>query len=67
MPRFSQQVINALANPSYGMLTGQALANTGERMSQIPGNIRAEEERQRLLQEQALLRKAGQEGVAAFG
>jgi len=67
MPRFSQQVINALANPSYGMLTGQALANTGERMSQIPGNIRAEEERQRLLQEKALLRKAGQEGVAAFG
>jgi hypothetical protein len=67
MPRFSQQVINALANPSYGMLTGQALANTGERMSQIPGNIRAEEERQRLLQEQALLRKTGQEGVAAFG
>ena len=67
MPRFSQQVINALANPSYGMLTGQALANTGERMSQIPGNIRAEEERQRLLQEKALLRKTGQEGVAAFG
>ena len=67
MARFSQQVINALANPSYGMLTGQALANTGERMSQIPGNIRAEEERQRLLQEQALLRKTGQEGVAAFG
>ena len=67
MPRFSQQVINALANPSYGMLTGQALANTGERLSQIPGNIRAEEERQRLLQEQALLRKTGQEGVAAFG
>ena len=67
MPRFSQQVINALANPSYGMLTGQALANTGERLSQVPGNIRAEEERQRLLQEQALLRKAGQEGVAAFG
>jgi hypothetical protein len=67
MPRFSQQVINALANPSYGMLTGQALANTGERLSQVPGNIRAEEERQRLLQEQALLRKAGQAGVAAFG
>ncbi len=67
MPRFSQQVINALANPSYGMLTGQALANTGERMSQIPGNIRAEEERQRLLQEKMLLRKAGQEGVAAYG
>jgi len=67
MARFSQQVINALANPSYGMLTGQALANTGERLSQIPGNIRAEEERQRLLQEQALLRKTGQEGVAAFG
>ena len=67
MARFSQQVINALANPSYGMLTGQALANTGERLSQIPGNMRAEEERKRLLQEQALLRKAGQEGVAAFG
>lgn len=67
MARFSQQVINALANPSYGMLTGQALANTGERMSQIPGNIRAEEERQRLLQEQMLLRKAGQAGVAAYG
>lgn len=67
MARFSQQVINALANPSYGMLTGQALANTGERLSQVPGNIRAEEERQRLLQEQALLRKAGQAGVAAYG
>jgi hypothetical protein len=67
MARFSQQVINALANPSYGMLTGQALANTGERLSQVPGNIQAERERQRLLQEQALLRKAGQEGVAAFG
>jgi len=67
MPKFSQQVINALANPSYGMLTGQALANTGERMSQIPGNIRAEKERQRLLQEQMLLRKAGQAGVAAYG
>ena len=67
MPRFSQQVINALANPSYGMLTGQAIANTGERLSQVPGNIRAEEERERLLQEQMLLRKAGQAGVAAYG
>lgn len=67
MPRFSQQVINALANPSYGMLTGQALANTGERLSEVPGNIQAERERQRLLQEKALLRKAGQAGVAAYG
>lgn len=67
MARFSQQVINALANPSYGMLTGQALANTGERLSEVPGNIQAERERQRLLQEKALLRKAGQAGVAAYG
>jgi len=46
MPRFSQQVINALANPSYGMLTGQALANTGERLSQVPANIMEERKRQ---------------------
>ncbi len=49
MARFSQQVINALANPSYGMLTGQALANTGERLSQVPANIR---ERRQLEQKQ---------------
>ena len=67
MPRFSQQVINALANPSYGMLTGQAIANTGERLSQVPANIRAEKERERLLQEKMLLRKAGADGVAAYG
>ena len=67
MPRFSQQVINALANPSYGMLTGQAIANTGERLSQVPANVRAEKERERLLQEKMLLRKAGAAGVAAYG
>ena len=46
MPRFSQQVINALANPSYGMLTGQALANTGERLAEVPQNIMEERKRQ---------------------
>jgi len=40
MPRFSQQVIGALANPQYGMLTGQAIANVGQRLSEIPANIR---------------------------
>ena len=45
MPRFSQQVINALANPSYGMLTGQAIANTGERLSQVPANVMEERNR----------------------
>ena len=40
MPRFSQQVLGALANPQYGMLTGQAIANVGGRVAQIPGNIR---------------------------
>ena len=45
MPRFSQQVLGALANPQYGMLTGQAIANVAERASQIPANIRAEQQR----------------------
>lgn len=45
MPRFSQQVLGALANPTYGMLTGQAIANVGERLSEIPANIRAEQQR----------------------
>lgn len=45
MPRFSQQVIGALANPQYGMLTGQAIANVGGRLAQIPGNIREEQQR----------------------
>lgn len=46
MPRFSQQVLSALSNPQAGMLTGQALANVGGRLAQIPANIRAEKERQ---------------------
>lgn len=45
MPRFSQQVLGALANPTYGMLTGQAIANVGQRLSEIPANIRAEQQR----------------------
>jgi len=45
MPRFSPQVIGALANPQYGMLTGQAIANVGGRLAQIPGNIREEQQR----------------------
>ena len=49
MPRFSQQVLGALANPTYGMLTGQAVANVGQRLSEIPGNIR---ERRQLEQKQ---------------
>lgn len=49
MPRFSQQVLGALANPQYGMLTGQAIANVAERASQIPANIR---ERRQLEQKQ---------------
>jgi hypothetical protein len=48
MPRFSQQVINALANPSYGMLTGQALANTGERLAEVPQNVMEERKRQQI-------------------
>ena len=48
MARFSQQVINALANPSYGMLTGQALANTGERLAEVPNNIMEERKRQQI-------------------
>ena len=50
MPRFSQQVLGALANPTYGMLTGQAIANVGERLSEIPANVR---ERRQLEQKQA--------------
>lgn len=60
MPRFSQQVLGALANPQYGMLTGQALANVGGRLAQIPGNIR--EEQQRRAAQSAL--QAGLQGYA---
>ena len=67
MPRFSQQVLNALSNPQAGMLTGQAIANVGNRLAQIPEEIRAERERQRLLEEQALRRQAGQMAVSSIG
>ena len=67
MPRFSQQVLNALSNPQAGMLTGQAIANVGDRLAQIPEEIRAERERQRLLEEQALRRQAGQMAVSSIG
>lgn len=60
MPRFSQQVLGALANPQYGMLTGQAIANVGQRLSEIPGNIR--EEQQRRAAQAAL--QAGLQGYA---
>ena len=60
MPRFSQQVLGALANPQYGMLTGQAIANVGQRLSEIPGNIR--EEQQRRAAQSAL--QAGLQGYA---
>lgn len=66
MPRFSQQVLGALANPQYGMLTGQAIANVGQRLSEIPGNIRAEQERQRLLQEEAAKKEATRALYAAY-
>jgi len=66
MPRFSQQVLGALANPTYGMLTGQAIANVGERLSEIPANIRAEQERQRLLQEEAAKKEAQRALYAAY-
>lgn len=61
MPRFSQQVLGALANPQYGMLTGQAIANVGQRLSQIPENVRAEQQRQALQQATQL----GVQGYAA--
>ena len=67
MPRFSQQVLSALSNPQAGMLTGQAIANVGGRLAQIPANIRAEQERKRLLEEQALRRQAGQLAVSSIG
>lgn len=67
MPRFSQQVLSALSNPQAGMLTGQAIANVGGRLAQIPANIRAEQERQRLLEEQALRRQAGQLAISSIG
>jgi len=67
MPRFSQQVLSALSNPQAGMLTGQAIANVGGRLAQIPANIRAEEERKRKLEEQALRRQAGQLAVSSIG
>jgi len=66
MPRFSQQVIGALANPQYGMLTGQAIANVGQRLSEIPANIRAERERQRLLQEEAAKKEAQRALFSAY-
>lgn len=66
MPRFSQQVLGALANPTYGMLTGQAIANVGERLSEIPANVRAEQERQRLLQEEAAKKEAQRALYAAY-
>lgn len=66
MPRFSQQVLGALANPQYGMLTGQAIANVAERASQIPANIRAERERQRLLQEEAAKKEAQRALFSAY-
>ena len=50
MPRFSQQVLNALSNPQAGMLTGQAIANVSEGFAEIPGQIiaqRKEEERKK--------------------
>ena len=61
MPRFSQQVLGALANPTYGMLTGQAIANVGERLSEIPANVRAEQQRRA---SQAAL-QTGLQGYAA--
>ena len=67
MPRFSQQVLNALSNPQAGMLTGQAIANVGSRLAQIPEEIRAERERKRLLEEQALRRQTGQLAVSSIG
>jgi hypothetical protein len=39
MPKFSPQTIASLADQKAGLLTGQALANVGERVSQIPKNI----------------------------
>ena len=50
MPRFSQQVLNALSNPQAGMLTGQAIANVSKGFAEIPGQIiaqRKEEEKQK--------------------
>ena len=50
MPRFSQQVLDALSNPQAGMLTGQAIANVSKGFAEIPGQIiaqRKEEEKQK--------------------
>lgn len=56
MPRFSQQVLSALSNPQAGMLTGQALANVGGRLAQIPENIRVKQEAEKKKQgQQAML------------
>jgi len=59
MPRFSQQVLSALSNPQAGMLTGQAIANVGGRLAQIPANIRAE-------QQQKAQQAALQQGLLAY-
>jgi hypothetical protein len=65
MPRFSQQVLNALSNPQAGMLTGQAIANVSEGFAEIPGQIIAQrKEKERLERLDQSFIKADQ-GVAA--
>ena len=66
MPRFSQQVLNALSNPQAGMLTGQAIANVGGRLAQIPEEIRAEQQRkaQQAALQQGMLGYASQDPAA---
>jgi len=66
MPRFSQQVLSALSNPQAGMLTGQAIANVGGRLAQIPENIRAEQQKkaQQAALQQGMLGYASQDPAA---